>query len=341
MPGADERGYMGTTALRLGATVLACALGSVALGASGATALDTGSLDSGSLNTTALDTTALNTTAHTTPHLSLPTVSDLADNVRLALEDVATQEAAQQAAQEQVRHAREQLEVHVAAATASYESSAGKASDQARRDLAIERNRANSAIATVQHADQLRSADVALTEAQAHVDQEVAAWEQAEAERIAQEQREAEQRAAEQARAAGRRGSGSGSAGAASGDPRAYLEAAAAKWGISIQWADTACGTGSATVVGGCYSGGSTVTVTTSALRSWDVAKGRGRNVVLHEVGHALIMRTCGTVYVSDRYENVADAYAVLIGAGGGTGYGYNDADMALARAISNGSCSV
>jgi len=208
------------------------------------------------------------------------------------------------------------------------------------------RNRANSAIATVQDADQLRSADAALTEAQAHVDQEVAAWEKAEAERIAQEQRAAEQRAAEQraaeqARAATRTSTASGSGGAASSDTRAYLEAAAAKWGISIQWATTACGTGSATVVGGCYMGGNTVTVTTSALRSWDVAKGRGRNVVLHEVGHALIMRTCGTVYVSDRYENVADAYAVLIGAGGGTGYGYNDADMALARAISNGSCSV
>jgi len=168
---------MGTTALRLSATVLACALGSVALGASGATALD-----SGSLNTGSLDTTALDTTAHTTPHLSLPTATDLAERARQAVEDAAAHEAARQAEQEHIRRVREQLRVHVASATASYESSAGKASDQARQDLDSMRNRANSAIATVQDADQLRSADAALTEAQAHVDQEVAAWEQAEAE---------------------------------------------------------------------------------------------------------------------------------------------------------------
>ena len=79
--------------------------------------------------------------------------------------------------------------------------------------------------------------------------------------------------------------------------------------------------------------------VSNSAWRDWTTAKGAGRNVVLHEVSHVLIMRTCGTVFVTDRFENVTDAYAILIGASRHTGYGYNDTDMQVARDIRNGVC--
>jgi hypothetical protein len=53
-----------------------------------------------------------------------------------------------------------------------------------------------------------------------------------------------------------------------------------------------------------------------------------------------LIQWKCGTVLLGgSRFENVTDAYAVLLGASAGTGYGYNDNDMALASAAIGGTC--
>src|SRR5690606_27291034 len=124
---------------------------------------------------------------------------------------------------------------------------------------------------------------------------EVKAWEEAEAARKAEEARQA---AAAAARGKGGKGGGGG---VASGDPKAYLDGIASAWAATISWGSTACGTGSSTTVGGCYAGGSTVMISSSAYRNWDVAKGRGRNVLLHEIAHMVILNKCGTVYVSDR----------------------------------------
>ena len=52
-----------------------------------------------------------------------------------------------------------------------------------------------------------------------------------------------------------------------------------------------------------------------------------------------IIQGKCGTVLLGGaRFENVTDAYSVLLG-GAGSGYGYNDNDMALASAALGGQC--
>lgn len=241
-------------------------------------------------------------------------------------------------AAESLKWAKLDLQLEAKAATEAFAASAGKASEEARRALAIERNRATTAVSIGESVDEVTRAAETLAPAATKVAEEVKAWEIAEAARKAEEERKAREAAAAAARSH-RGGSRSGSA--PSGDPKAYLDGIAAAWGASIQWGPTACGYGSSTSVAGCFAGGSVVIVNNAAYQSWSVAKGRGRNVVLHEISHMVIQRTCGTVYVSDRFENVTDAYALLIGAGATTGYGYNDTDMALAKAIKGGSCSL
>lgn len=232
------------------------------------------------------------------------------------------------------------LRIEVRAADALFDSSAGKAKDETRRALAKERNRSHAAVlisddvaAVSAVADQLAPAVAAVTD-------EVAAWEKAEAARKAEEARKAREAAARAAAAKSWTGS-SGSSSSSGGDGRAYLNGIAANYGASISWGSSACGH-SGSWVSGCYAGGSTIYVTTNAYSSWSRAKGEGRNVVLHESAHFLTRQQCGTVYVGgDRFENVADARAVLMGASAGTGYGYNSADMDLARALAAGRCGL
>ncbi|HZJ39661.1 MAG TPA: hypothetical protein VFD20_01750, partial [Demequina sp.] len=185
-------------------------------------------------------------------------------------------------------------------------------------------------------ADQLAPAVTAVTD-------EVAAWEVAEAARKAEEARLAReaQEAAARAAAAKSRPASSGSSSSSSGDGQQYLNGIAASYGVSISWGSSACGH-SGSWVSGCYAGGSTIYVTTNAFSSWARAKGEGRNVVIHESAHFRTRQQCGTIYVGgDRFENVADARAVLMGAGSGTGYGYNSSDMAWAQALQAGRCSL
>ena len=147
----------------------------------------------------------------------------------------------------------------------------------------------------------------------------------------------AEQAAAEAARAAATTHTNRGGA-TSSQTPQQYLEGIAGAYNASISWSDAPCDH-FAGGIGGCYQGGSTVYVSIAAYGSWSTAKGRGRNVVLHEVSHMIIQWTCGTVLLGGkRFENVTDAYTVLLG-GGETGYGYNDNDMALASAAVGGKC--
>ncbi len=247
---------------------------------------------------------------------------------------------------EEMKWGKLQLSLLAHNATAAYDASAGKASDETRRALAVERNRATTAVLTGDTLDEVQAALDGVVPAIDKANAEVQAWEAAEAARKAEEERKAAEAAAAAAAAAKRStpraaSSGSGAAAAAeTGDPKAYLDGIAASFGTSIGWGPTACGHGSATSVAGCYTGGSQIFVNDAAYQSWSVAKGRGRNVVIHEAAHAKIMQICGTVYVSDRFENVTDAYAILLGAGATTGYGYNDADMQLARNIKDaGQC--
>ncbi len=265
----------------------------------------------------------------------VPQWQDLTANARDAAELANRLTIERVRAADALRLSTVDLALKADAADKAWEASAGKASDAARQKLAIERNRATSAVRVGSELDDIRAIETSLAAASTTVADEVRAWEEAEAARKAEEERLAREAAAAAARGKGGRSGG----GAASGDPKAYLDGIAAAWGASISWGATACGTGSSTTVGGCFAGGSTVMISNSAYRSWDVAKGRGRNVVLHEIAHMVILNKCGTVYVSDRFENVTDAYAILIGAGAGTGYGYNDADMSLAKSIKDGVC--
>lgn len=241
--------------------------------------------------------------------------------------------------------AKTALQADVRTADALFESSKGKATDESRRRLAVERNRASALVMVSDDevapvVEQRQLAVVVET-----VKGEVAAWEEAEAKRIAEEARiaaeAAEAAAAAQAAAASHTSGHKSSGGAASGQTaQQYLEGIASSYGGSISWSDSPCGRGTGGAVGGCYQGGSTVYVSNSAYGSWNTAEGRGRNVVLHEVSHMIIQSKCGTVLLGGaRFENVTDAYAVLLGAGSGTGYGYNDNDMALATAALGGQC--
>ncbi len=235
------------------------------------------------------------------------------------------------------------LRAQVRAADELFASSDGKATIEARRALAVERNRAYTAVLFADEPDEVSAVADQFAPAVAAVTGEVAAWEKAEAERKAEEERKARE-AAERAVAASRsssRPSAGGSGGGSGQTPRQYLDAVASAYGASIAWSAAACGR-SGSWVSGCYAGGSTVTVTTNAYSSWNRAKGEGRNVVLHETAHFLTRSRCGTVYVGgDRFENVTDAFAVLLGAGAATGYGYTSADMELAKALSAGRCGV
>lgn len=234
------------------------------------------------------------------------------------------------------------LSAQATQAEAMYDAAQGKASQETLMALAVERNQIVTAVLLGESTTEVATAEAGLTEAVAKVDAEVKAWEAAEAARKAEEERKARE-AAEAAAAAKRsvtpRATTGGGAAAPQGDPRAFLDGIAASYGVWIEWGDTACGRGSATKVSGCYTGKDFVMVSNSAWRDWTTAKGAGRNVVLHEISHVLIMRTCGTVFVTDRFENVTDAHAVLIGASRHTGYGYNDTDMQVARDIRNGVC--
>lgn len=220
-----------------------------------------------------------------------------------------------------------------------FATSAGKAKDETRQALAKERNRAYASVRFDEEVDEVSRTADALAPAIKAVQDEVAAWEKAEAARKAEEARKAREAAARAARSSGGSGSAGGSSGSSGQTPQQYLNSVAARYGASISWSASACGH-SGSWVSGCYAGGSTVIVTTNAYSSWARAKGEGRNVVIHESAHYLTRQKCGTVYVGgDRFENVADAYAVLLGAGGGTGYGYNSSDMAVARSIAAGTC--
>ena len=230
------------------------------------------------------------------------------------------------------------LAARVKEASDLYAASSGKASEETRKALIVERNRAQSATVIALDAVELADLAAGLEPAMTKTSDEVKAWEVAEAARKAEEERKAREAAARSAGGKRSSGGGGGGGGAApSGDPKAYLDGIASSWGTYIQWGDTACGRGSATRVSGCFTGDEFVYVTNSAYSSWSVAKGRGRNVVLHEISHLVIQRKCGTAIVNERFENVTDAYAILIGAGATTGYGYNDADMALAQKIYSG----
>ncbi len=233
------------------------------------------------------------------------------------------------------------LRIQVRVADELFASSEGKATVEARRALAAERNRAYTAVLFADEPEEVSAVAEQFAPALVLVTEEVAAWEKAEAERKAEEARKARE-AAERAAAANASRSSGGSSGGGSGQtPKQYLNAVAAAYGTSVSWSTSACGR-SSSWVSGCYTGGSTVTVTTNAYDSWSRAKGEGRNVVIHEAAHYLTRQQCGTVYVGgDRFENVTDAYAVLLGAGGTTGYGYNSADMELAKALKAGRCEL
>lgn len=306
-----ERGVMGTTALRVAATAVTFALGGIALGAPHAGARE----------------------AIAPIVQQVPQWQSMMDNARESAELANQISLERMRSAEALRLSTVDLALKAQAANKAWEASAGKASDAARQALVVERNRATSAVRIGSELEDIQAIEASLAAASATVAEEVKAWEEAEAARKAEEARQA---AAAAARGKGGKGGGGG---VASGDPKAYLDGIAAAWGATISWGSTACGTGSSTTVGGCYAGGSTVMISNSAYRNWDVAKGRGRNVLLHEIAHMVILNKCGTVYVSDRFENVTDAYAILIGAGSGTGYGYNDADMSLAKSIKDGVC--
>jgi len=241
------------------------------------------------------------------------------------------------------------LRVTVNTADELWVSSKGKASDESRTQLAIEMNRAKSVILLTDDEAEPPAQQEALNVVIEKAKGEVAAWEEAEAKRIAEEARVAEEArkaaAAASSTSTGRSGASSSSSsastqGSADGAQQ-YLEGIAASFGGSISWSSAPCGRNTGSTVSGCYAGGSTVTISTSAYSSWSAAKGVSRNVVIHELSHMRIKSTCGTVRIGgDRFENVTDAYSVLIGASAGSGYGYNDNDVAIARAALGGTCS-
>jgi hypothetical protein len=238
------------------------------------------------------------------------------------------------------------LRIQVRVADELFVSSEGKASVETRRALAVERNRAYTAVLFADEPDEVSAVAEQFAPAVVAVTEEVTAWEVAEAARKAEEERLAREEAERAAAAAAKSGrsskGGSGGGSGGSGQtPQQYLDGVAAAYGTSISWAASACGH-SGSWVSGCYTGGSTITVTTNAYSSWDRAKGEGRNVVIHEAAHFKTRYQCGTVYVGgDRFENVTDAFAILLGAGGTTGYGYNSADMDLAKALKAGRCEL
>ncbi len=243
--------------------------------------------------------------------------------------------------------AKIKLEASVISAEALFEASADKAEVETRRKLLAARNTATSTMVVSDDIKDYYHAQEKLDNMEVAVNEEVTAWEVAEAARKAAEEaaRKAAEEAARKAQEAKQRStataprsSSGSSSSSSSGDGKAYLNGVAGQYGVTINWASSACGRSGSWVVG-CSTGRS-VTVTTNAYSSWDRAHGEGRNVVLHEVGHMLTYAQCGTMYIGgDRFENVNDAVGVLLG-GGATGYGYNSADMALARSIRAGNCS-
>jgi hypothetical protein len=247
--------------------------------------------------------------------------------------------------------AKTSLRAVVRTADDLFESSKGKASDESRRLLKVESNRAYSLVIVSQDENSPLVEQVQLTAVIENVKGEVAAWEAAEAKRIADEARAAAQAAsaasaAQAASAAAARrpsvhktsGVAASGGGASGQTPEQYLEGIAGAYGASISWSGSPCGHFAGSI-GGCFQGGSTIYVSIAAYASWSSAQGRGRNVVLHETSHKIIQALCGTVLLGGaRFENVTDAYSVLLG-GGGTGYGYNANDMALAKAALGGQC--
>ncbi len=248
-------------------------------------------------------------------------------------------------------NAKTSLSADVWAAKDLFESSKGKATDESRKQLAVQRNRAYSIVIVSDDEKVAGVAQVQLNASMDAVKADVAAWEEAEAKRIAEEARIAAEAAAAAAAASAPRPAAArhasvgtsaraSSGGSASGQtPQQYLEGIAASYGGSISWSDAPCGRSMTGGIGGCFQGGSTLYVTNSAYGSWSSAKGSGRSVVIHEASHMIILSKCGTVAIGGaRFENVTDAYSVLLG-GGGAGYGYNDNDMAIATAALGGQC--
>lgn len=231
--------------------------------------------------------------------------------------------------------AKTALAAEVRAADGLFASSKGKASDESRMKLAVERNRAYSIVMVSDDEDAPAVAAAPLAAMVETVKAEVTAWEVAEAARIAEAARVAAAQAAAAQAASNTSSRSRSSAPVAGQTAQQYLEGIASSYGASISWTGTPCGRAAA----GCYQGGSTLYVSTDLYSSWSRAKGRGRNVVLHEASHMIIQRKCGTVLLgSSRFENVTDAYSVLLG-GAGTGYGYNSNDMAIAQAALGGTC--
>jgi hypothetical protein len=232
--------------------------------------------------------------------------------------------------------AKTSLRAVVRTADDLFESSKGKASVESRRLLKVESNRAYSLVILSDDESEPPVEQARLEAAVVSGKGEVAAWEAAEAKRRAEEARKAAAaKAAAAATSSVRRTSATASSGQA---PKQYLEGIARAYGGSISWSNAPCGHFVGTI-GGCFKGGSTVYVSNAAYSTWSSAKGRGRNVVLHEASHMIIQRKCGTVMIGgSRFENVTDAYSVLLG-GGGTGYGYNSHDMSIAKAALGGKC--
>ena len=237
-----------------------------------------------------------------------------------------------------------ELRTQMRVADEQFEASRDKATEETRRALVVAGNKAWATLLLSEETAEVTAAQDVLGPAIQLVADEVAAWEAEEA-RKAEEARLAEEaRKAAAAASSSRSTKSSGASSSGSGQtPQQYLNAIATKFGTSISWSDSVCGrSGSGGWVGGCYTGGSSVVVSNSAWASWETAKGAGRNVVLHEVGHYLTKQLCGTIYVGgERFENVNDARTILLGASATTGYGYNADDMALAQALAAGRCEV
>ena len=145
--------------------------------------------------------------------------------------------------------AKTALAADVRVAEELFASSKGKATDESRRLLAVERNRAYSLVMVSDDEKAPPVAQEQLAAVAEVVTGEVAAWEAAEAARIAEEARVAAEAAAAAAQAAaqashssGRKASTASAAEAAGQTPQQYLEGIAGSYGGSISWTGTPCG---------------------------------------------------------------------------------------------------
>lgn len=217
-----------------------------------------------------------------------------------------------------VRSGRASLSPVLSAAHDELAGSAGKASEGARVALSESLQHSNLVLDRADVEGAFTAAVADLNTQRGVVATEVAAWEAAEAARVAAEAEAARVAAAKAAQA--KTASPRVQKAVASGQtPQQYLDSLAARYGTSIHWEEQACGHGGGSRMAGCYYFGDPfVTVTNSARASGSAATGLGDNVVLHEVAHFLSVFRCGDDVGIDRMENVPDAISVLLG--GGTG---------------------